>query len=122
MDWPCLAQISANGRGHARYCQLIDPASPIYNPGYIAVLAADPDCPETPTPPATSAVPLAETLGLISRMKKCEHWEASSSCGCGSNRCLAGKGSPQGIVSHQQCFECLCGNSPTSPLASLVGP
>ncbi|WP_254053225.1 hypothetical protein [Singulisphaera sp. GP187] len=49
---------------------------------------------------------VAESTALIARMKACPHWQASSECGCGVNRCLAGKGR-EGKVSHQDCFECL---------------
>lgn len=112
-DRKCLAQITR----HARYCQLVDPASPIYNPGYIAVLAADPDCPEPV--PAGPTIPLAETLGLIARMKECLHWEASSSCGCGKNKCRQGRGLG-GIVVHADCFSCL--RETTSPPAAPAEP
>lgn len=49
---------------------------------------------------------VARFLTLIARMKACPSWVASSSCGCGTNKCLAGKGR-QGFVSHQDCFGCL---------------
>jgi len=47
-----------------------------------------------------------ETLILIGRVKKCNAWQRSIKCGCGKNRCLAGKGQ-QGIVTHNDCFACL---------------
>jgi hypothetical protein len=37
-DRPCLAETT----GHRRYCELIDPDSPSYEPGYLAIVAATP--------------------------------------------------------------------------------
>lgn len=48
----------------------------------------------------------SETIALIARMKSCEHWEATSDCGCSANICKAGKGK-EGIVNHADCFACL---------------
>lgn len=107
-DRSCLAQLT----WHERYCQLVDPASPIHDPRWITKLAADPECPERP--PATT-IPVAETLGLIVRMKACRSWQASSSCGCSVNLCLEGKGK-DGRVTHADCFDCLRSTSlPSSP-------
>ncbi|AGA26032.1 hypothetical protein [Singulisphaera acidiphila] len=55
----------------------------------------------SPTRPTVAA-----STVLIARIKACPHWQASSECGCGVNRCAAGKGR-DGKVSHQDCFECL---------------
>lgn len=61
---------------------------------------------DKPPTPATVVKGVGEVFALIDRMKNCKSWLASSSCGCGANQCLAGKGR-QGIVNHQDCFACI---------------
>jgi hypothetical protein len=103
---PCLAQ----SKRHPRYCELVDPRSPTYQPAYVSLLAKDP-CGQPEQAPRLS---VANAVGLIARMKACESWEASSECGCGNNRCRLGKGR-DGIVSHQDCFACLATAPPSTP-------
>lgn len=90
---PCVAQLTR----HPRYCR----------PEYRAVVLAY----ENPFQSVISETErnresLRQSLSLIARVKACPSWEASSSCGCGNNRCRLGRGR-DGIVSHQECFACL---------------
>ena len=107
--------------GHAcpGYCSLVDDGIQRYIDIVLAWTAPAPevsysDGPRVPAP-ATIAIPaapvsvrpeVAESLALVARMKACPSWVASSSCGCGANKCLAGRGR-QGIVNHVDCFACL---------------
>lgn len=92
-DRPCLAQLTR----HARYCR----------PEYRAVVAAyENPCADSADETERNREAIKKTMGLIARMKECPSWEKSSDCGCGNNRCRLGKGR-DGIVSHQDCFECL---------------
>lgn len=51
---------------------------------------------------------VARQLVNIARVKACPSWEATSACGCGMNRCRAGKGRPEdNAVSYNDCFICL---------------
>lgn len=100
---PLAGQNAAcRGQGrHKRFCELVNPAASAYNPAYLsrASVASGQESPLT-------VIPVAGTLGLIARMKKCPSWEASSSCGCGQNKCRQDKGLG-GIVVHADCFACL---------------
>lgn len=66
-------------------------------------------------PVTVAPVPIPVTLALLARMKSCPHWQAASDCGCGHNRCAAGKGN-QGVVSHRDCFHCLDPDMDLPPL------
>src|SRR5262245_10826916 len=96
---PCLAQVAR----HPRWCQLIDPASSIYDPRYRATLEAYPDVPE----PEPAPMPVAESLDLLEEMKLCPNRTPETECGCGGlARCALGKGR-DGLVNHADCFACL---------------
>jgi hypothetical protein len=61
---------------------------------------------DAPNPQPETGPDVATILRRVAAMKACPHWEASSSCGCGLNRCALGKGQA-GVVSHADCFACL---------------
>ncbi len=64
----------------------------------------DPDCPDQ----AARKEGVRAAMKWIARMRACPHFEASSECGCGVNRCRLGKGK-DGLVSHADCRACLGG-------------
>lgn len=100
-DRPCLAQVAR----HPRYCQFMDPESPIHDERYRAMLAAYPGPPPIMDEPARP--PVTESLILLERMKGCEHRTTETECGCGGlARCALGKGR-EGLVNHADCFACL---------------
>lgn len=75
---------------------------------------APPPPPSGPASPRVVMVDLSNPrnvalqLANIAQVKRCPSWEATSSCGCGMNRCRLGKGRAQdNAVSYQDCFECL---------------
>lgn len=104
--------------GHRRFRDLTDPTHPEYHPGTVAVVMrmarAEPlsGAPEvvghgaTIVGPQPAKVPIPAVLEFHRRMRACPHWERSSGCGCGLNRCKVGKGK-EGVVSHDDCRSCL---------------
>jgi hypothetical protein len=97
------------GLRHRRLCELTDPDHPDYNPRYLNSLQAPPPSKAHRSPCQESQpgkMGVSEHIDLIRSMKACPSWEKSSDCGCGNNRCREGKGR-EGVVSHQDCFECL---------------
>jgi len=51
---------------------------------------------------------VSESLSLIRRMEACPDREKRTDCGCaGLATCHRGKGDARGLVSPQQCFQCL---------------
>lgn len=88
---------------------LVNPDHPFYNPAYIPVLIRMATGEPPPTHPAPGGgMSFASDLANIARVKACPHWEKTSECGCGMNRCRAGKGrAGDNAVSHRDCFECL---------------
>lgn len=96
---PCLATLDCDRFGH--FCDWASENDPLKR----AAIAGRAEI-GIVGPSPKRVLPPAVTLDLIARMKKCEFWEKVNDCGCGANKCLAGKGR-QGVVSHQNCFDCL---------------
>ena len=91
--------VRCRGLDVPRFCELIDPACPQYDPGYIAVI-------EDQTYRRRSApapIPPAESADLTRRMKACLYRSAGAT-GCGCGRCGLRGGA---AVSHRDCFQCL---------------
>lgn len=87
-------------------CRQVDPTSPKFRPGVRRNLANYKEPTHAAqTSDAPPALTVAESTALIAAMKGCPNWRASS-CGCGLNRCLGGKGKA-GEVSYADCFACL---------------
>lgn len=108
--------------GHERFRELCDPGHPAYHPGTAAVVFRWARGEALSEPPSVrghgetvdgpgvavepSRPPVAGVIEFHRRMRACEHWQRSSGCGCGLNRCALGKGRA-GVVSHEDCRICL---------------
>jgi len=87
------------GEDVRRFCELIDPSCPAYDPGYVGVILAESrrlaSEPVRPTP--------AESAALVRAMRACPYRSAGSTgCGCGHCGLRAGA-----AVSHLECFACI---------------
>ena len=106
---PALAGARCKGQEIRRLCELVDPTSTAYNPGYKALLSRGPDAVPArhASEGADEAPNLSETLMLLRLMKECPDRIARTNCGCaGLAQCGRGKGR-QGLVNNLDCFECL---------------
>jgi hypothetical protein len=88
----CPIATECKGQHVRRYCELVDPRHPDYDPRYIATLAK-------PLRPLA-----AESLELIARMKSCPYRSVFPPCGCAGARCGLRAGA---VVNHLDCFECI---------------
>jgi len=97
---PIPAELICHGIDVRRFCELLNPNEPAYDPGYAEVLwrLATPLSREPP------GLELAESLGLLRAMKAClfHSRDPESSCGCG--RCGLRGGAE---VNHGECFACI---------------
>lgn len=116
--------------GHRRWCELMDPGHPDYNPRMREVYIrttyhlAGMDPPPTPATPESGGrvgrivIPVAESLRRIALARACESRTAAK-CGCaGLATCLLGKGR-DGVVSLSECVECVAAFSPGDPPRNL---
>jgi hypothetical protein len=107
---PLATDLACPGEGARRLCDLIDPAHPAYQPGYITTIRGhasnrekwpvksgqeDPEA-DRPSP--------AESMALVRAMHACIYRATHPPCGCSGGRCGLRNGC---IVSHRECFECL---------------
>lgn len=108
LSLPCCGQVqlyTGHCRGCARGDAIVIRRMEECTPEILASTLPDPPSGEDRA--AAAVLPVKETLSLVSRMKKCPSWQATSDCGCaGAAKCLLGKGRG-GVVNYQECFACL---------------
>ena len=96
---PVDPAVRCRGQDVRRFCELIDPADPQYNPGYRAVILA-----ESARVAGAPALPtVAESVLLVAAMKACPY-RSTGANGCGCGRCGLRGGA---AVSHLECFACI---------------
>jgi hypothetical protein len=79
-----------------RFCELLDPSCPQYDPSYVGVILRQSGRPEPPAP--------AEAVELAARMRACLYRSVDPQCGCPGGHC----GLRGGVhASHLDCFNCL---------------
>ena len=82
-----------------RFCELIDPTCPQYDPGYRSVIVSE----SRRVASAPAPIPPAESLALVQLMKACP-FRAAGTTGCGCGHCGLRGGA---AVSHLDCFACI---------------
>jgi hypothetical protein len=107
---PCQRE----SHGYCRTCDLIDRDGPHYREDYRRIFHPEefPDAPPLPPPtvapqsagPAPAAVIDPERAALLARLGSCPFW-IRMGCGCGENRCAAGRG-VRGLVFASDCDAC----------------
>jgi len=97
---PIPEDLTCRGTAVRRFCELVDPGHPAYQPGYIQVLRQYAGRPLDEPPPSE----LAESRALLRSMKACEFRSTDLNSGCGCGHCAL-RGAA--IVSHLECFACI---------------
>jgi hypothetical protein len=79
-----------------RFCELIDPDSPVYDARYVTLVLAQ-------SASLESSPPAAETAKLLRRMNQCP-FRSIGAVGCGCGLCAL-RGAT--VVNHFECLDCL---------------
>jgi hypothetical protein len=94
---PVADGIRCGGLDVPRFCELIDPSCPHFNPGYRDVIVRE-------SHRCAERYPTALSVRLVRLMNACEFRSTDPTCGCTGGRC----GLRAGVaVGHLDCFECI---------------
>jgi len=97
---PVPPAVRCRGLDVRRFCELIDPSCPQFDPGYLDVILSESYRTDA-EPPRPS---VAESVALVRGMKACPYRSVVPNSGCGCGRCGLRNGA---TVSHLECFPCL---------------